>query len=531
MDIATAGARPPSPDVSKYIEAITAAHNLELSPTDGIRNAEALTKKIYDAEKTFRRKESHIWAAQQAQQEMLLSALDGNVPSPFDAVIIENLKLPASVLSIPGSPLNYKASAMPLEPLNPAAPPPDPRSHFSDKYRAVKEWARRPLRVPSLRRKEKSLSGDGTGAGAGAPAKPSTSWSQSPSRDYGEPEVSTLKNKAKPAPPRPPSIFAFGRHRPGSAAAMATAAGGVDDVLNAPSAPRHDISFSRNSLLRSTQRTSSHYNLLTAGNAVGTPAAAAQGMGPMEIDEGFFMITLPNSTETRQQQYSQLLPLISQGIVPAGWPVYRDIDQLWVPLQHSTTSVEEFGSTRVKEAVIGVSDKASVVWNHAERKGKSKEWLDALNDEAVETSTGVGDEKSVFRTERYLVAGGEERQLPKKQQVGAEKEEDKVVSDDAAKRLLGQPYLEADASAKRSISEAVEKVKLKRKAATLPVSTFAAPAHVVAAVHGALLTNRFSIRQVAKSVLQASLRTVIEQKQEAAKKRLAEKNADKANGK
>jgi len=540
-NIAAAGSLPPSPDVSKYIEAITAAHGVEVKPTDGLGNSKALIEKIDTAELSFRRKESHIWAAQQAKQERLLAALDGDVPNPFD-LVIEKLGPPPSPQVPPVSPSETKKtlhalSAIPLEPSNPAAPPPDPRSQFLDEYKAVEEWARRPLRLPALRiNKGRSLSGGDRGAGAanGAIPKPTTSWSQSPSRDYGEPEVTTVKNKPKPAPPQPPGGFALGRHRPGSAAGVGVGGsargGSFDDVLNVPSAPKHDISFSR-SLPRSAQRTASHHNLLTAAGRDGTPATAA--MPPMGIDEGFFMITPPDA-ETRQGQYSQLLSLVSQGKVPAGWPVYREVDQLWVPLQHSTTSVEEFGSTRVKEFVVGVFDQASVVWNCAERQGKSKEWLDAQNIEAVKTATEVGRGESVFKTERYLrylVAGEEERHVSKKEQFKEEKEEKEKEFDDMTKKLLAQPHVEADASAERSISEATEKRKLKRKAATLPVSTYAAPAHVVAAVHGALLTNRESIRQVAKSVLQSALRTVIEQQQAEAKKALAEKNADKANAK
>ncbi|KAH7616525.1 hypothetical protein Ndes2526B_g08614 [Nannochloris sp. 'desiccata'] len=542
LNFATVGAPPPSPDISKYIEAMIAAHSVEFTSTDGLGNSEALIDKIDAAESSFRRKESHIWAAQQAQQEMLLAALDGNAPDPFDAVI-EKLGLLPSPQLPPVSPSKIKKPlhvllAMPFEPLNPAAPPPDPRSQFEDEYRAVKEWARRPLRLPALKVNQgRSLSGVdgcmniGVGTADGAPAKPTVSWSQSPSRDYGEPEVSTMKNKAKLAAPQPPGGFAAGSRHPSSAAIAAgvgARGGSFDDVLNAPSAPRHDMSFPR-SLPRSTQRTSSHYNLLTAAQGDGTPAAAAQAqdLRPVGVDEGYCMITRPDGTEMRQQQYSQLLPLISQNLVPAGWPVCRDFDQLWMPLQESTTSVEEFGSTRVKEAVIGVSDGVSVVWNHAEQHTKSKEWLNAQNRAAVTTTaTNVGGEGSVFRTESYLVAGGQERHVPWKKQLKEVKEEE---SDDADKRLLALPHIEADASALCSISEAAEKRKLKRKSGTLPVSTFAAPAHAVAAVHGALLTNREGIRQVAKSVLQSALRTVIEQQQAAAKKMLAEKKADKAN--
>ena len=77
---------PPSPDISRYIAAMASAHGVEYSPTRGLNNPQVLEERIRTAEKFSRRKESHVWAAQQAQQEMLLAALDGDVPDPFDAV-------------------------------------------------------------------------------------------------------------------------------------------------------------------------------------------------------------------------------------------------------------------------------------------------------------------------------------------------------------------------------------------------------------------------------------------------------------
>ena len=64
-----------------------------------------------------------------------------------------------------------------------------------------------------------------------------------------------------------------------------------------------------------------------------------------------------------------------------------------------------------------------------------------------------------------------------------------------------------------AVNEAERVRKIKRKGGPLPVCTYAAPAHAVSAVHGALLANRESIRLVAKGVLQSALRTVIESKE------------------
>ena len=136
-------------------------------------------------------------------------------------------------------------SIIPFEPLDPTAPAADPRQQFRAEYQAVKEWARRPLRLPEFKilkgpSKDGGKNGGGGGDGddRGADGKPralmpSVSWSQSPSRDYGEPEVATMKNKAVPLPPQPPgSITAGGSlRRPGSAAATGVGGSRFDDCF------------------------------------------------------------------------------------------------------------------------------------------------------------------------------------------------------------------------------------------------------------------------------------------------------------
>jgi hypothetical protein len=493
----TAEKPPPPPDISKYISSLAAVHGIEWSPAPRLAtDPKLLVERFYEKDGYFRLKESHVWAAQQAQQEKLLAALDGDIPDPFDEVI-EKLGIPPPLLppmspsknKKEAEPLRVAPPAMPLEARNPAEPPADPRKQFSVEYTAVKQWARRPLRLPAIKRKaDSAAAGDAQGAADGK-VKPAVSWSHSPSRDYGEAEVETVKDKAKPAPSQPPS--AFGSRRPSSAALGVGAS--IDDVLNAPSAPVHGDNSPR-----STDPTDD-------GLFGGIYAGGRRSSRPMELEEGYFMITLPSGTELEEQQYGTILQRVRKGEVPEGWPVYRESEHLWAPLRHSTKSIEEFQSTRIREAVVGTGNPSiwDVECDNTTNGKDSEEWFSAQekDDEKTVATTAGGSVEKFFKTKGGLVVGGDEL---------------KEHMYENMEKLLAAPYEEADASARSALAEAVEKRKLRTKAAALTVSSYVAPAHIVSAVHGALLENTEHIKTVAKSVLQSALRTVIEQKQAAA---------------
>ncbi len=500
---------------------MTSAYNEEFSPTRGLVDPEKFCTALLH-NNTFREKESHIWAAQQAQQEMLLAILDGYDPDPFDEVSERlGLRQPLPPHRVPPHAIQIevdkwaarqKVSALPFEALNPTEPPPDPRQLLPAEYKAVKEWARRPLRVPPMkirqRPEDEAAAGDGVDDKKNVVLKSSVSWSQSPSRDYGgEPEVATIKKEIKNEPSQPPpgsGLLGPGSRRP-SSAAVATGSR-FDDVLNAPSAPRHDASY-LHSATRSIQR---------PGAAGGSGSASLLKMQqPMDLDEGRFQINLPDGSVPETKQYSQLLEYVSrdkpvpEGKVPPGWPVYREEDQLWVPLKDLSMSLDDFEVTRVKDAVVPNIEGAQVIaalWDASrddlkkERKSTNMDFFTTFDEEGRKeiNAAGAGGFGQFYRVQNNVVIGGEERA----------KECDIVEKEEPSSAAI---FKKADVSAARAVAEALEKRKLERKKG--PISTYAAPAHAVAAVHGALLANRDTIKIAATSVLQHALKIVIEQQQ------------------
>lgn len=312
-----------------------------------------------------------------------------------------------------------EVSALPFEALNPTLePPPDPRPQLAAEYKAVKEWARRPLRVPPLESQQTIAAAAAAGGGNKNPIiKSSVSWSQSPSRDYGgEPEVATMKKDIKKQPPQP----LLGSGLLGVVPAGIRGGGSrFDDVLNAPSAPRHDASYPR--------------SIQQPGSAGGGNSASALHLKiqqPMDLDEGRFQLFLPSdgSAPKETKQYSQLLEYVSrdtplsEGKVPPGWPVYREEDQLWVPLRDLSLALDEFEVTRVKDAVVPTKNKgqAGAVWEFVDqdqdelkktRKISNKAWIEAANNLAVDEITAAGGSKQLYKVGNSFVIGGEERNI------------------------------------------------------------------------------------------------------------------------
>ena len=510
----------PSPDISQYLAAMAEAYHVEYSSKTGFANPLGLIEEINETELVFRRKESHMWGAQHAQQEALIAEMEGRGPDPFDDVIGKLGPQPPPEASMHPNRIEFRAPIIiPLDPgiiTNPLenspsthspshipSGPHDPRLQYLKEYTAASKWASRPLRIPPLGLKQDT---------AGRIPSTSGSWSRDPRKDEGEPEVSKPPPKGDgdrgrlgPSGVPPPGQVP----PPPSNVPSSTQKQGEGGYMYAPPAPTHEDMYAR-----STQRLPS---------LASSQSLREEGMNieqvAMEVDEGYWKIVLPDGTEDGGQFSKLLDELVATKKVPEGWPVYRPKDGLWLPLCAALVNEDLRIDKRVADEYQRIEDsKMPPPITHVdgvEKYFSNDQTFAAWVDECVKMNAGdaLGDHP-IFakRRDKDLIAGPDERTV--------------VV----LPLLPGpDPPTEAeDAPAVRAVHQMETRLQLRKRLATVPVWKCAPPRHVLSAVHSAMLEDREGIQQVAKSVLQTQLRAVMQAQEAAKAKAKAEAKAEAA---
>jgi hypothetical protein len=200
--------------------------------------------------------------------------------------------------------------ALPVPGEMPPPPPIDPRRPFAREYEAAAKWYDRPQPAPVL------ASNGAKGLDKGEDSD-GLSWSASPKRAAAAAAAAQEEASSK-------GLGAAGQSA--AAAAARTAVDASQKDIFAPAAPKHDT-FARQASGATAVGASLHSVPENAGEKYDGP--------PLELEEGFFEVKLPNGT-THHGQYGRLLSLVRSGEVPPGWPAHRDADGLWLPLRGET---------------------------------------------------------------------------------------------------------------------------------------------------------------------------------------------------
>lgn len=448
------------------LHAVAKARGLEFSDGTGIREeAQTFINRTMEMELRFCGDEALIWAEQQEEQRILLANLSLLGVRPADEVGALHYVIALDRYE-PPSDASIKAPAViPLSPIGESeAPVPDPRARFLDRYEKLSTLAARPRQPPGF-----AIEDHNRAKGASIEAVPTYSWSHSPPRaaEAGTEDVTSLppsgQGAAELLPPKQ-AILPDGQPK----------MPGEGDVLFAPSAPTHDVGFGA--------RTGPHSEHLLL--------SSERTAAPLDIDEGFFHVMLPDGS-SKMAQFSELLELVEHGHLPVHWPAYRAEDRVWLPLVEGIT-MEDVGSFRAARLLGGGFARNArrestfkTVWETApvEEDGDQEAIPVWLKSHAGAVTA------SKFRLEKQLCVGDEERRP------SAELSDKERV-----------------ASAARALAEAAVRRKLAVERGII-TGPGVPPPHLLAAVRAYLMKDRGLIRQVAMGALQGALRDHMEERQ------------------
>lgn len=506
---------PPSPNISKHLEEMAKAHGIvtaEHEPKVSVTDVQELMNKINATEQLFRGNEAHIWEKQYEEQKQLL---EKHIPKavllkkPELSVKIEDGGLrylehvvtfgpgPDDLCSLEPGLTDHQpiAKVIPItvEEKSGEKAPEDPRLQYVDQYKELSSWlAMHKFSVPDFA--GQGIEKDDHAAAANVPS-PSFSWSHSPEREGTQGNEGA--NSRPPQPPsrqkeatsmkRRPSLKDFqqeglleGSQGPSSQDEPQA------NVLYAPSAPAHN-----NVLGGLSSRTASVSSL-------------SLKPGPLDVEEGFFIVSLPDGTSKRAP-FRGLLSLVNDGSIPKSWPAYREEDQLWLPLQENI-SLEDLRSKQLSiYRPISACDASSLsVWD--DEVGNEgglddlKAWLRATVLRCLPPRGRLTE--PIVRRSKQLVIGEQEQQRVYGRVGGGENYDDY----DAIKKAAAAAFADQEAR-----QQAIAGLKLGDSLA-IPYSgcTLQPAPHVVAAVRAQLLGNRELIRKVAMGALQSALRTHME---------------------
>lgn len=330
----------------------------EYSNESGFRKPYDIHNALVIVEQSFRNDQSDIWDRQDQERRLLLMKLGllcSEDAEPFTA--IEFTRLPAEYQSLvdsmgqPGESL-VAQSPLPFDPVDGSAPC-DPRRKYAEEYKAMAAWAARPLPLTEISvtmdREADTMAQahEDMDAVVGSPPmelqqqqqnhespQRSGSWATSPQR--GRPPADNLYpeewQRPHDAERHHTQESKEKQHRSKEAhdASSSAATTEKDTALDAPSAPRHEKSMSTTG-----KPHASPSGLLGADEL---PLQERDKITQLvDIDEGYFEVTLCNGRRKIEGQYASLVQKMKEGEIPRNWPAYRPMDGLWVPMQEGLT--------------------------------------------------------------------------------------------------------------------------------------------------------------------------------------------------
>jgi hypothetical protein len=330
---------------------------------------------------------------------------------------------------------------------------PDPRTKYAKEYERMSSWASRPREVPHLDGMDSSK------IPVDRPASPTYSWSASPTKMLEEAEEALSR--------KPPGTDTQNRRN-----SMAEA---LEESKSAPATQVREA-FEKD----------------------------AQNV-PMELEEGYFRVKLPDG-EDMVAQYGDLSELVKEGYLPEGWPAYREVDDLWVPIYskgHPNPSCE------TKEENVNLSGTLSY-WEEADYP---KSTTDEIHDWMRRAAASA---KKALSPSKASIPRSIEEQYPKR-----------TLSD--TERIKGAPpegtvfdFVTQSSLACKSLDLHFNLMQARKRmglcCGIAPLTTSSQDEGKLAAIRGHILENRALLQKTGTEVLLRAMKQVFAKEEKSCRK-------------